>query len=919
MQLAPGLYHWGVTVAGHSASQQCHNTSHTSAAMVEYSCTTSGVWGVLNDSSCGHISDVTDKLHKFATMNDADFDQNTLIQSARMLLEFTRDGAKFRDGMDLVYLSTALENYLPYLPRSQELASLLVDIAANTMRMAPDIIYQGQLLGHAASRLIATIANISRIVPAFQLHRPSLAVESFKVSPRSFAGITCSWYEDAAARRVFSCSENNVTVSSPGTILGSVQLPSTLYYQLQLLDRDVNIAKNIMFTVFSNSSLFPQIATPAGPSSVHRVISSCVLGSAVVAAEPFNLSEPVYVILRVPRQHAALQPDILPAWWDPRANQGLGAWAPEYCRVMAARADRTVFSCSRLGHYALLAASAVAGAGSGAGAGHSASLHTAVYSGTMVSVLLLCCTVCMFTCLYSRIQITRKMKHALPNFWMSLIFFLVFSALSVSVQSAEQLCLCVGVLLHYFTLTTCLWLALVSSIVHRKLVNPAGLASPQAANPYVATPLEEVRVEAGGGRRRRPLAQLYMIGWGVPLLVCGVTAAASRAEQYSGDWCFLSLAPAIGAVIIPLVLVTTIHLFFILAIFSFSPGPATKLADCSGSSRSTLLVADPQHGAASHARVLLLVSLLLAAALVSGTLSVTAALPESVLSAAGQRSVFSLAYSGLVSVLALLSLGYYCLARREVARCPRPWGCTVQDETSNLVDLSASKSLLQNNANQYTLDTTAHTPKAGFAMVELGGGSVLGPSTGGRLKQCNLERQSEDDYHSVNNSQHLSRPRTGLGGLSESEVNRSMSDILFGASAKIKVNNVNIHMADTEDKSRWMEARSDWSVPGSQCYYPPPAPAAVSPMELPYPDMSHVLMPPSSSAPRHAAAAMSASLPRRHGQRPDRRRRTAGGSVATAHSDMERTEIYSSSRVSEVSSSTAASLASRASKNRSVS
>ena len=42
-------------------------------------------------------------------------------------------------------------------------------------------------------------------------------------------------------------------------ILGSVQLPSTLYYQLELLERDVNTAKNIMFSAFSNDTLFPQV------------------------------------------------------------------------------------------------------------------------------------------------------------------------------------------------------------------------------------------------------------------------------------------------------------------------------------------------------------------------------------------------------------------------------------------------------------------------------------------------------------------------------------------------------------------------------------------------------------------------------------------------------------------------------------
>ena len=226
-----------------------------------------------------------------------------------------------------------------------------------------------------------------------------------------------------------------------------------------------------------------------------------------------------------------------------------------------------------------------------------------------------------------------------------------------------------------------------------------------------------------------------------------------------------------------------------------------------------------------------------------------------------------------------------------------------------------------NNATIYHMDPVK--TGAGYPMVELGG-SVLGPSTGARLKQCNLERESEDDYHSVNNSQHLSRPRTGL---SESEANKSMTDLLLGPSSKIKINNVNIHMANDsphQGKSSWLEGRSDWSmadtnvrsdwsVQSSQCYFPPPPPESkLSPLELPYPDMSHCVpcLPPAQSS--HS---VSASLPRRSGRRPRRRRVTGSGAIL-AFSDMERPEIYSSSRVSEVSSSTAASAMSRASKQR---
>ena len=56
-----------------------------------------------------------------------------------------------------------------------------------------------------------------------------------------------------------------------------------------------------------------------------------MLGASLVQVEPFNLSEPVYVILG--REEGRTDPPV-PAWWDPRANSGLGGWDPAHCTLM---------------------------------------------------------------------------------------------------------------------------------------------------------------------------------------------------------------------------------------------------------------------------------------------------------------------------------------------------------------------------------------------------------------------------------------------------------------------------------------------------------------------------------------------------------------------------------------------------------
>ena len=137
--------------------------------------------------------------------------------------------------------------------------------------------------------------------------------------------------------------------------------------------------------------------------------------------------------------------------------------------------------------------------------------------------------------------------------------------------SEEELCQSVGLLIHYFTLTSTLWLTISSSIIYHKLVNPMDKPI-RHINPYVVTPEEEVYIGVGDGKKyKKPMTRFYLVGWGVPLIICGITGGASLSQYSSSSWCFLSLPPAAGAILIPIVISFLIHFFFLFAILTFSP------------------------------------------------------------------------------------------------------------------------------------------------------------------------------------------------------------------------------------------------------------------------------------------------------------------------------------------------------------
>ena len=62
------------------------------------------------------------------------------------------------------------------------------------------------------------------------------------------------------------------------------------------------------------------------------------------------------------------------------------------------------------------------------------------------------------------------------------------------------------------------------------------------------------------GKSSKPVAKIYLIGWGVSLLVCSVTVAVNI-EHYGEQWqCFMRSQPFWGAVVAPVAICSALLL-----------------------------------------------------------------------------------------------------------------------------------------------------------------------------------------------------------------------------------------------------------------------------------------------------------------------------------------------------------------------
>lgn len=68
----------------------------------------------------------------------------------------------------------------------------------------------------------------------------------------------------------------------------------------------------------------------------------------------YNLSTPVFVMLRTPPTTLYEVMPFTPVWWDPTLNNSTGGWSPDGCEFRHELQDHVVFSCINFGYYGLI-------------------------------------------------------------------------------------------------------------------------------------------------------------------------------------------------------------------------------------------------------------------------------------------------------------------------------------------------------------------------------------------------------------------------------------------------------------------------------------------------------------------------------------------------------------------------------------
>ncbi|XP_045429631.1 adhesion G protein-coupled receptor A3 isoform X2 [Pipistrellus kuhlii] len=581
-----GDFRWPRTLAGITAHLQCTRNTHGSGIYPGSSqderkawrrCDRGGFWADDDYSRCQYANDVTRVLYMF---NQMPLNITNAVATARQLLAYTVEAANFSDKMDVIFVAEMIEKFGRFTKeeKSKELGDVMVDIASNIMLADERVLWLAQREAKACSRIVQCLQRIAthRLANGahvYSTYSPNIALEAYVIKATGFTGMTCTVFQKVAApdrtglsdygRRdpdggldkqlSFKCNVSNTfsSLALKNTIVeASIQLPPSLFSPKQKREvrpTDDSLCK-LQLIAFRNGKLFPATgnSTHLADDGKRRTVVTPVILTKIDGAPVGGHRVPVNVTLR----RIAHGADAVAAQWDFDLLNGQGGWKSDGCHILYSDENITTIQCFSLSNYAVL----MDLTGSELYTQAASLLHPVIYTTAVILLLCLLAVIVSYMYHHSLIRISLKGWHMLVNLCLHIFLTCVVFVGGITQTRNASVCQAVGILLHYSTLATVLWVGVTARNIYKQVTRKAK----RCQDPDELPPPP------------RPMLRFYLIGGGIPIIVCGITAAANiknYGSRPSAPYCWMAWEPSLGAFYGPAGFITFVNCMYFLCIF----------------------------------------------------------------------------------------------------------------------------------------------------------------------------------------------------------------------------------------------------------------------------------------------------------------------------------------------------------------
>ncbi|CAJ0949043.1 unnamed protein product, partial [Ranitomeya imitator] len=540
-------------------------------------CDRGGFWAEDDYSRCQYANDVTRVLYMF---NQMPLNLTNAVATAKQLLAYTVEAANFSDKMDVIFVAEMIEKFGRFADKYKELGDVMVDIASNIMLADEQVLLKAQIDAKACTRIVQCLQRIATYrlangAPVYSTYSPNIALEAYVIKSALFTGMTCTVFQKlAASDRVvmadlgrrdpdgnldkqlsFKCNMSSTfsAVALKNTVVeASIQLPAALFVPKEREKREKRAADEFVYKLqliaFRNGKLFPATGnvTHLADDGKRRSVVTPVILAKLDGPNKNPPSVPINITLR----RIAHGKDPVAAQWDFDLLNGQGGWKSEGCSILASDENITTIQCHTLSNYAVLMD--LTGAETYT---HPVTLlHPVVYASAVV--LLLCVLVLIISYLYyhSLIRVSLKTWHMLVNLGLHIFLTCAVYVGGINQTRNANVCQAIGILLHYCTLATVLWVGVTARNIYKQVTKKAK----RCPDPDELPPPP------------RPMLRFYLIGGGIPIIVCGITAAANiknYGSQPTAPYCWMAWEPSLGAFYGPATFIVFINCMYFLCIF----------------------------------------------------------------------------------------------------------------------------------------------------------------------------------------------------------------------------------------------------------------------------------------------------------------------------------------------------------------
>ncbi|NWT25851.1 AGRA2 protein, partial [Cardinalis cardinalis] len=543
-----------------------------------------GRWEDGDYSHCLYTNDITRVLYTFVLMP---INASNALTLAHQLRVYTAEAANFSDMVDVLYVAQMIEKFIGYVDQIKQLTDVIVEMASNIMLVDDHILWMSQKEEKACSSIVRSLERIAAHTLGsnsqhMAVNSRNIAFEAYVVKPESYVGLSCVAFQrwdgspsppgrppqaergaeptpDQQLRLRCTTGRPNISLSSfhikNSIALASIQLPPSLFASPAPAPPGAECKLQLL--VFRNGKLFCSTGNSSrlADDGKRRSVATPVIYAGTYGCGVGNLSEPVALSLRHPGEGT----DPVAAYWNFEVLGGMGGWSAEGCQLAAREPNVTSLHCRHLSNVAVLME--LSGFPSEA-QGAVEVLHPAMYTCTAALLLCLFTTIITYIVHHGTILIPRKGWHMLLNLCFHIAMTAAVFAGGITLTGYRAVCQAVGIILHYSSLSTLLWMAVKARVLYKELSWKAPQQPDRDASQ--AAP--------------RPMLRFYLIAGGIPLIICGITAAVNIQNYHDNNpYCWLVWRPSLGAFYVPVAFILLVTwIYFLCAGLSLQCRPSQQ-------------------------------------------------------------------------------------------------------------------------------------------------------------------------------------------------------------------------------------------------------------------------------------------------------------------------------------------------------